>query len=64
MMLKHRQASINIADASMLAGWLQVQDIATAVQVINWGMPNGNANVIATIGDSDKAAITLEVVKE
>ena len=53
-------ASINIADAShALAGGLAAgsQDIATAVQVINWGMPNGNANVIATIGDSDKAAI-------
>ena len=53
-------ASINIADAShALAGGLAAgsQDIATAVQVINWGMPNGNANVIATIGDTDKAAI-------
>ena len=53
-------ASINIADSShALAGGLAAgsQDIATAVQVINWGMPNGNANVIATIGDSDKAAI-------
>ena len=33
------------------------QEIATAGQVINWGIPNGNANVIATIGDSDKVAI-------
>ncbi len=52
--------SINIADAShALAGGLAAgsQEIATAGQVINWGIPNGNANVIATIGDSDKAAI-------
>jgi len=52
--------SINIADAShALAGGLAAgsQEIATAGQVINWGMPNGNANVIATIGDTDKAAI-------
>ena len=52
--------SINIADAShALAGGLAAgsQEIATTGQVINWGIPNGNANVIATIGDSDKAAI-------
>ena len=53
-------ASINIVDASHpLAGGLTAgsQEIATAEQVINWGTPNGNANVIATIGDTDKAAI-------
>ncbi|MBN06834.1 MAG: hypothetical protein CMM45_03260, partial [Rhodospirillaceae bacterium] len=53
-------ASINIVDASHpLAGGLTAgsQEIATVGQAINWGMPNGNANVIATIGDTDKAAI-------
>ena len=52
--------SINIADAShALAGGLAAgaQEIASAGQTINWGMPNANANVIATIGDSEKAAI-------
>lgn len=54
-------SALNIVNSGhALAGGLEggTQEVNTSGQTVNWGTPNANATVIATIGDdADKAAI-------